>query len=51
MFCKFKEGEHTFLLYTSNTLMHIIPKRFLGRLQDAGLLRTIFERNIRPFER
>jgi hypothetical protein len=48
LFCKFKENRQLFLVYQSDALMHIIPKRLLEGPHAVELLRKVLQREIRP---
>jgi MFS family permease len=40
MFSKWKEGRKTFILYQSDNLFHIIPKRIFHGTKEEGFLRN-----------
>jgi hypothetical protein len=45
-YLKWKEGEKCFMLYMSDNVYQVIPKRFLQSEDDARAFREIFERKI-----
>ncbi len=48
LFYRFKENHHVFLVYQSDALLHIIPKRLLEGPKAVEAVRGILKREIRP---
>ena len=42
VFLKWKEGKNTFLLYQSDILMHILPKRYIKTTEQIDEFRNLF---------
>jgi hypothetical protein len=44
---RWKEGPQSFLLYLSNDLFHVIPKRFFGSKSDVVAFREMLRARLR----
>jgi hypothetical protein len=45
-YVKWKENDHLFLLYVSDPVFHIVPKRYFGGADDVEKLRQILKAQI-----
>lgn len=48
LFHRFKENQHLFVVYQSDALMHILPKRLLEAPDSVDAVREVLKREIRP---